>query len=75
MTTNQEPENRSINIVSGNYNESIQGDYIQGNVIQGSVFNYVVEQSLFRISGSLGRHSSDASKPSTQQEYKQRKFC
>ncbi len=74
MTTNQEPEKRSINIGSGNYNESIQGDYIQGNVIQGSVFNYVVEQSLFRISGSLGRHSSDVSKPSTQQEYKQRKI-
>lgn len=74
MTTNQEPDNHNINIGRGNYNELIQGDYIQGDVIQGSVFNYVVEKSLFQISGSLGQRLSNESKPSRQQEYKQRKI-
>ncbi|NEU71361.1 NACHT domain-containing protein [Hassallia byssoidea VB512170] len=71
MTTNQEPDNRSINIGSGNYNESIQGDYIQGDFIQGSVI--YVNKSLFQISDLLGRRTSDVAKPATQEEYKQRK--
>jgi GTPase SAR1 family protein len=71
MTTNQEPDNRSINIGSGNYNESIEGDYIQGDFIQGSVI--YVNKSLFQISDFLGRRTSDVAKPATQEEYKQRK--
>lgn len=71
MTTNQEPYNRRINIKSGNYNESIQGDYIQGDFIQGSVI--YVNKSLFQISDFLGRRTSDVAKPATQEEYKQRK--
>jgi GTPase SAR1 family protein len=71
MTTNQEPENRSLNIRSGNYNESIEGDYIQGDLISGSVI--YVNKSLFQISDLLGRRISDVAKPATQEEYKQRK--
>ncbi|MBW4608154.1 MAG: NACHT domain-containing protein [Hassallia sp. WJT32-NPBG1] len=71
MTTNQEPEKRSINIRSGNYNESIQGDYIQGDLITGSVI--YLNKSLFQISDLLGRRTSDVAKSTTQEEYKQRK--
>jgi hypothetical protein len=71
MTTNQDPYNRSINIGNGNYNESIQGDYIQGDLISGSVI--YINKSLFQISDLLGRRTSDVAKPTTQEEYKQRK--
>ncbi|WP_017318885.1 NACHT domain-containing protein [Mastigocladopsis repens] len=71
MTNNKESANRNINIRTGNYNESIEGDYIQGDLIHGSVI--YVNKSLFQISDFLGRRASDVAKPSTQEEYRQRK--